>query len=58
MKKTRNYFWPLKPIVTILLFCGLAFPAFSLGAERAYGDDLLGSVADQQQFKVTGTVTD
>ncbi len=58
MKKTRNYFWPLKPIVTILLFCGLAFPAISLSAERAYGDDLLGSVANQQQFKVTGTVTD
>jgi TonB-dependent starch-binding outer membrane protein SusC len=58
MKKTRNYFWPLKPIVTILLFCGLAFPAFSLSAERAYGDALLGSVADQQQFKITGTVTD
>ena len=58
MKKTRNCFWPLKPIVTILLFCGLAFPAFSLVAERAYGDNLPGSVADQQQTKVSGVVTD
>lgn len=58
MKKTRNYFWPLKPFVTILLFCGLAFPAFSFTAERIYGDDLPGSVAEQQQIKVTGTITD
>jgi TonB-linked SusC/RagA family outer membrane protein len=63
MKKTPNYFWPLKPnvifhkllqtvkIVTILLFCGLALPAWSLTAENPSG-------ADQQQIKVSGTVTD
>ena len=70
MKKTRNYFWLLKPdvnfhkllltmkIVTILLFCGLALPAYSLTTENPSGNDLLGSVADQQQIRVTGTVTD
>ncbi|MDO9339546.1 MAG: TonB-dependent receptor [Bacteroidales bacterium] len=70
MKKTRNYFWLLKPnvnfhkllltmkIVTILLFCGLALPAYSLTAEKPSGNDLSGSVADQQQIRVTGTVTD
>lgn len=58
MKKTPNYFWLLKPMVTILLFCGLAFPAFSLTEERASGDDNLGSVAEMQQGRITGTVTD
>jgi TonB-dependent SusC/RagA subfamily outer membrane receptor len=70
MKKTPNYFWPLKPnvnfhkllltmkIMTILLFCGLALPAYSLTAEKPSGNDLSGSVAEQQQIRVTGTVTD
>ena len=70
MKKTPNYFWPLKPnvnfhkllltmkIVTILLFCGLALPAYSLTTENPSGNDLAGSVADQQQIRVTGTITD
>jgi len=58
MKKTPNYFWLLKPMVTILLFCGLAFPAFSLTEERASGDDILGSAAEMQQGRITGTVTD
>jgi TonB-linked SusC/RagA family outer membrane protein len=58
MKKTPNYFWLLKPMVTILLFCGLAFPAFSLTEERASGNDLLGSAAEMQQGRITGTVTD
>jgi TonB-linked SusC/RagA family outer membrane protein len=63
MKKTPNYFWLLRPnvnfhkllltmkIVTILLFCGLVFPAYSLTAENPSG-------ADQQQIRVSGTVTD
>jgi TonB-dependent starch-binding outer membrane protein SusC len=65
MKKTCNYIWLLKPnvnfqkllltmkIVTMLLFCGLALPAYSLAAERPSGTDAL-----QQQIKVTGTLTD
>ena len=44
-------------IVTILLFCGLMLPFFSLSAENSYGNDLSGSVVDQQQIKVSGTVT-
>ncbi len=44
MKKTPNYFWLLKPIVTILLFCGVAFTAFPL--------------PDDQQVRITGTITD
>jgi TonB-dependent starch-binding outer membrane protein SusC len=57
MKKTPNYFWLLKPMVSILLFCGLAFPAFPLNAERSSGN-APGSFADQQQIRVTGTVKD
>lgn len=69
MKKTRNYSWPIRPdgnfhkflrtlkIVTILLFCGLVLPTFSLSAENSFGNDLSGSVFDQQQIKVSGTVT-
>ena len=69
MKKTRNYFWPIRPdvnfhkllrtlkIVTILLFCGLMLPTFSLSAENSSGNDLSVSVVDQQQIKVSGTVT-
>jgi TonB-linked SusC/RagA family outer membrane protein len=45
-------------IMTILLFCGLALPAYSLTAEKPSGNDLSGSVAEQQQIRVTGTVTD
>ena len=44
MKKTSKCFWLLKPIGTILLFCGLAFTAFPL--------------PDDQQVRVTGTITD
>ncbi len=70
MKKTRNCIWLLKPnvnfhkllltmkIVTILLFCGLVLPAYSLGTEKPSGDGLPGTVADQQQIKVSGTITD
>jgi TonB-linked SusC/RagA family outer membrane protein len=70
MKKTFNCFWPLKPnenfpkglltlkIMAIFLFCGLALPAYSLAAETLSGYDLTGSVADQQQTKVSGTITD
>ena len=69
MKKTRNYSWPRRPdvnfhkllrtvkIVTILLFCGLVLPTFSLSAENSSCNDLSGSVVDQQQIKVSGTVT-
>lgn len=56
MKKTPNYFWPLKPIVTILLFCGLVFSASSLTAGPS--GKVSGSVADQQQIRVSGTITD
>jgi TonB-linked SusC/RagA family outer membrane protein len=45
-------------IVTIFLFCGLVLPAYSLGAEKPSGGNLPGTVADQQQIKVSGTVTD
>jgi TonB-linked SusC/RagA family outer membrane protein len=45
-------------IVTILLFCGLALPAYSLNTEKPSGNNLPGYVADQQQIKVTGTITD
>ena len=70
MKKTPNYFWLLKPnvnfhkllltmkIVTILLFCGLVLPAYSLGTERPSGSDPSGAVAEQQQIKISGTVTE
>lgn len=70
MKKTPNYFWPLKPnvnfqkllltmkIVTILLFCLLALPAYSFSTEKPSGSDISGTVADQQQIKVSGTITD
>ena len=70
MKKTRNYFWLLMPdvnfhkllltmkIVTILLFCGLALPAYSLAAEKPSGSNTPGTIAEQQQIKVSGTITD
>jgi len=70
MKKTRNCIWLLKPnvnfhkllltmkIVTILLFCGLALPAYSLAAEKPSGSNATGTIADQQQVKVSGTITD
>lgn len=69
MKKNHDYFWLLKPdenfhkllltlkIVTIFLFCGIAFPAYSLNSENLSGTDLPGTLADQQ-IKVSGTVTD
>ena len=44
-------------IVTMLLFCGLVLPTFSLSAENSSSNDLSGSVVDQQQIKVSGTVT-
>ena len=44
MKKTLYYYWLIKPIVTILLFCGLALPA--------------SPVPGDQQIRVTGTITD
>ena len=63
MKKTPNCFWSLGPnvsfrrlllpvkIVVLLLFCGLAVPAYSLAADTPIPDD-------QQITRVTGTVTD
>jgi TonB-linked SusC/RagA family outer membrane protein len=63
MKKTPNYFWPQRPdvnfhkllltvkIVTILLFCGLVLPGYSLSA-GTYAADM------QQQIKVSGTIKD
>jgi TonB-dependent starch-binding outer membrane protein SusC len=70
MKKTCNCIWLLKPnvnfqkllltmkIVIVLLFCGLALPAYSLAAEKPSGSNTPGTVADQQQIKVSGTITD
>jgi TonB-linked SusC/RagA family outer membrane protein len=70
MKKTCNCVWLLKPnanfqkllltmkIVTMLLFCGLALPAYSLAAEKPSGSNTPGTVVDQQQIKVSGTITD
>jgi len=70
MKKTRYNFWPLKPnvnfhkllltvkIVTILLFCGLVLPAYSLTLENASGKIRTGDAAEQQQLKISGTITD
>ncbi len=63
MKKTPNCFWSHRPdvsfrrlllpvkIVVLLLFCGLAIPAYTLAAENPVSDDL-------QQLQVRGTVTD
>jgi len=63
MKKTPNNFWPFRPIVnfhkllltmkivTILLFCGLVLPAYSLSTEKIAASDFPGTVADQQQIK-------
>jgi TonB-linked SusC/RagA family outer membrane protein len=63
MKKTFHNFWLLKPennfhkliltmkIMTFLLVCGLTLPAFSLTPG-------IPSVDDQQQIKVSGTITD
>jgi TonB-linked SusC/RagA family outer membrane protein len=63
MKKTFHNFWLLKPeinfhkllvtmkIMTFLLVCGLTLPAFSLSPGIPSADD-------QQQVKVSGTITD
>jgi TonB-linked SusC/RagA family outer membrane protein len=70
MKQTSNCSWPLKPslifhrfplavkIVTILLFCGLGLPAYSLATENPTGNKAAGTAADLQQFKVSGTIID
>src|SRR5512139_2254351 len=62
MKKTPNCFWPSRPdvsfrrlllpvkIVVLLLFCSLVVPATILAADIP--------VVDDQQIRVTGTVTD
>jgi len=44
-------------IVTMLLFCVLALPAYSLAAEKPSGSNTPGTNADQQQIKVSGTIT-
>jgi TonB-dependent starch-binding outer membrane protein SusC len=70
MKKTCNYIWLLKPnvnfqkllltmkIVTMLLVCGLALPAWSLAAEKPSGSNTPGTDAVQQLIKVSGSITD
>src|SRR5664280_2962263 len=70
MKKTCNCIWLLKPnanfqkllltmkIVTMLLFCGLALPAYSLATEKPSGSTASGTDAIQQQIKFSGTITD
>ena len=51
MKKTPNYYWFFKPIVTILLFCGLVLPANSLTSGNPSG-------SGQQQISISGTISD
>jgi len=70
MKKTNNCIWLLKPnvnfqkllltmkIVTMLLFCGLALPAYSFATENPSGNNTTGTVAAPQQIKVSGTISD
>ena len=70
MKKTHNYIWLLKPNVNfhkllltlkigiILLFCGLALPAYSLNTENFSDSNTPVTDAVQQQIKVSGTITD
>ncbi|MGD0754394.1 MAG: TonB-dependent receptor [Bacteroidales bacterium] len=45
-------------IVTVLMFCVLALPAYSLATEKPSGSSAPGTVAAQQQIKVSGTITD
>lgn len=40
------------------MFCGLALPAYSLDTEKPAGNNPSSSVADQNQIKITGTITD
>ena len=70
MKKTCNYIWLLKPnvnfqkllltmkIVTMLLVCGLALPAYSLATENPSVSNTPGTGAVQQMTKVSGAITD
>jgi TonB-linked SusC/RagA family outer membrane protein len=45
-------------IVTMLLFCGLALPAYSFATENPSGNNTTGTVAAPQQIKVSGTISD
>lgn len=56
MKKTPESFWLYKPLVVFVLFCGLAVNAIAAATE--YGNGLSGTYADDQEVRVTGTVTD
>ena len=63
MKKTCNCIWLLKPnvnfqkllltmkIVTMLLFCGLALPAYSLAAEKPSGSNTTGLLLTNSKLK-------
>lgn len=67
MKKNRRFIWLLKPnvqfhslqltlkIVTILMFCGLALPAYPYGKPSSGNSS---GTTDKQQIKVTGIITD
>jgi len=66
MKKTNNCIWLLKPnvnfqkllltmkIVTMLLFCGLALPAYSFATENPSGNNTTGTVAARSKSKFPG----
>jgi len=69
MKKKSNLLWHLrtdekfhklvsiKRLVIFLLFCGLVLPAGALTIDKSLGH-AIGLIADQQQIKVSGTITD
>lgn len=70
MKKICNCIWLLNPhvrfrklllamkIVTLLGFGGLALPAYSLNSVKTIGSTSTGISTEEQQIRVTGTITD
>jgi len=70
MKKNCDCIWLFKPnvhfqrllltlkIVVILMFCGIALPAYSFNTENPTSSNTPGINADQQQVKISGNITD